>query len=163
MLLHTSAQISDVCRQTLALAPRDYPPDLPMSELLLGAPAWYDFEHQAWERGELVRQSLAAAPRLRRNEEVHQSLLAVVEYPNLRRGRQPFAHNLGCVAAAPHAVRLVPYLRDPDIAGQVLAALLKMKAAGYVSEVEPLALSKYAWIRNLAKTYLARYRATQPN
>jgi hypothetical protein len=64
---------------------------------------------------------------------------------------------LGFVAARQHAKTLSPLLRDPDVDGQVLDTLIKMKASGFASEVEPLLQCDKTWIRNLAKRYLSRY------
>lgn len=157
--INTAEEICAACRSAIALAPRTYPPDQPTSKDLAGAPAWYDFELTAWQIGERIRQTLAAKPRLRRDTKVQECLLAVLEYPNLRRGRQPFVTNLGYIAARARASRIATFLRDKDIDGQVIHTLLKMKAPGFASEVAPLLHAQHTWIRNLAKKYLARYAA----
>lgn len=64
---------------------------------------------------------------------------------------------LGFVGARQFAMRLVPFLCDSDVDGQVLDTLLKMKAGGHGQAVAPLAHSNKAWIRRLAKKYLERY------
>jgi hypothetical protein len=65
--------------------------------------------------------------------------------------------SLGFVAAAPMAVRLVRFLGDKDIDGQVIDALLKMRVRGFVTEVSPLMKAEKTWIRNLATRYVQRY------
>jgi hypothetical protein len=151
--------VAAACDEALALAPDQYPPDLPTPELLAGAPAWYPFEHRVWAIGEEIRQALAINRRLRADPAVHECLLRVVCERNLRRGRQPFVTNLAFKSAQPVARYLAAFLKDPDIGGEVVDALLKMKAAGYTAEVEPLTQSRYRWIRTLANRYLRAYPA----
>jgi len=64
---------------------------------------------------------------------------------------------IGFVGARQFAMTLVPFLSDSDVDGQVLDTLLKMKAGDYAQAVVPLAQSKKAWIRRLARRYLQRY------
>ena len=76
---------------------------------------------------------------------------------NLRRGRQSFVMALGFTGAAHLAPRVARFLADPDVDGQVIDTLLKMRAPGFVAAVRPLLTDTHAWIRNLAKKYVARY------
>ena len=46
---------------------------------------------------------------------------------------------------------------DPDVDGQVLDTLIKMKASGYAREINVLVHSDKAWIRRLVKKYLDHY------
>ena len=151
--------VTAACEAALGLAPDHFPPDLPTNEVLAGAPDWYAFEHRAWEIGEEIRQALSANRKLRQNSAVQESMLRVALERNLRRGRQPFVTNLAFKSAQPLAKYLVAFLNDPDIDGQVVAALLKMQAAGYCAEVSPLTQSRYGWIRTLAQKYLRTYPA----
>jgi hypothetical protein len=150
-------EILEVCEKALLLAPAEYPPTLPPSKELLGAPDWYSFEHDAWGSGESVRRSLVQNPKFKKNQAVLNRVLEVACCRNLRRGRQSFIMALGFVDARQCAKTLAPFLRDPDVDGQVLKTLIKMKASGFASEVEPLLQSDKTWIRNLAKKYLSLY------
>jgi hypothetical protein len=64
---------------------------------------------------------------------------------------------LGFVSARDYAERLAVFLGDPDVDGQVLDTLIKMKASNYTREVNLLLHSDKTWIRRLAKKYLDRY------
>jgi len=158
-IYQSAEEIGAACRSVVALAPATYPPDLPSTPELREAPAWYKFEHAAWPIGEAIRQSFKQTPRLKRNAALLSAIVGVIECRNLRRGRQSFVMALAFKAAAPVAGRLVPFLADPDIDGQVVDTLLKMRAGGYAQQVRPLMNANHAWIRSLARQYLARYPA----
>ena len=64
---------------------------------------------------------------------------------------------LGFISARHYAERLAPRLGDPDVDGQVLHTLIKMRASGYTREAELLLFSEQTWIRRLATRYLDRY------
>lgn len=153
----SAEKIIEACERALSLAPAEYPPTLPPSKELLGAPDWYPFEHEAWPLGDSIRRAFVQNPRLKKNRAALQKVLEVASCRNLRRGRQSFIMALGFVAARQHAKTLAPFLRDLDVDGQVVYTLIKMKAPDFVSEVEPLLQSDKTWIRNLAKKYLSRY------
>lgn len=153
----SAQEILEACESTLRLAPVEYPPTRPPSKELLGAPDWYDFEHESWRIGESVRRAFAENPILKKNDALLKKVLAVAACRNLRRGRQSFIMALGFVAAKQHARALSAFLGDPDVAGQVIYTLIKMKAPGFARNVEPLLGSEKTWIRNLAKKYLSRY------
>jgi len=153
----SSDEIFGVCEKALSLAPALYPPTLPPSKELLGAPDWYSFEHEAWGIGESVRRSFVQNPKFKKNQDVLNRVVEVACCRNLRRGRQSFIMALGFVAARQCAKSLAPFLSDLDVDGQVLFTLIKMKAPGFAPEVEPLLQSDKAWISNLAKKYLSRY------
>jgi hypothetical protein len=157
--LEALADIRAACQKARALAPTDYPPDLPAKPELLGAPDWYPFEHTVWALGEDVRQALTRAPSLRRDVALLGSIAEVLDTVNLRRGRQSFAMALGFKGAAPLAPRLAEHLSDGDLRGHIVQALLKIGAPGFASAVAPLLNDKQTWIRRLARTYLARYGA----
>jgi hypothetical protein len=150
-------QVFAACQQALRLAPEEYPPTLPTAKELLGGPEWYSFEHEAWRIGETIRQGFVQNTGLKKKHAVLEKVLEVATCRNLRRGRQSFIMALGFVAAQQHAKALSPYLSDADVDGQVVYTLIKMKAPGFVAEVEPLLQSDKTWIRNLAKKYLSRY------
>ena len=145
------------CLGARALAPSDFPPDLPGDPAILGAPRWYRFEHEAWPVGETVRQSLQKHPKLKRDPRAIRAILDVVQNRNLRRGRESFVMALGFTAAAEHAPALVGLLDDPDIGGHIVSTLLKMRAAGYASQVSMLANHRQAWVRRLVSRYVTRY------
>jgi hypothetical protein len=123
----------------------------------LGAPEWYPIENEAWPIGERVRQAFVSNPRLKERENILAKVVDVATYKNLRRGRQSFIMALGFVSARHYAERLAVFLSDPDVDGQVLEALIKMKAPNYTREVRLLLESDKAWIRRLARKYLDRY------
>ena len=155
--LQSEQEILAACEAAIRLAPTEFPPTLPLSKELLGAPEWYPFETQAWPIGESIRQTFVRNPRLKKNEKVLAKVAEVATCRNLRRGRQSFIMALGFVSADHYAERLSVFLGDPDVDGQVLDALIKMKASGYTREASSLLHSDKAWIRRLAKKYLDRY------
>jgi hypothetical protein len=155
--LESEEEILAACEGAIRLAPTEFPPTLPPSKELFGAPEWYPFEHQAWPIGESIRQSFVRNPRFKKRENILTKVAEAATCRNLRRGRQSFIMALGFVSARHYAEHLAVFLSDPDVDGQVLDTLIKMKAFGYVREVNFLVHSDKAWIRRLAKKYLDRY------
>jgi hypothetical protein len=153
----SAEDILGACEKALLLAPALYPPTLPPFKELREAPDWHSFEHEAWGIGESVRRSFVQNPKFKKNQAVLNRVVEVACCRNLRRGRQSFIMALGFVAARQYAKTLTPFLSDPDVGGQVIYTLIKMKASGFVPEVEPLLESDKTWIRNLAKKYLSRF------
>jgi hypothetical protein len=151
-------QVLAACEQALRLAPAAYPATLPPSKELSDAPEWYSFEHEAWALGESIRRALAENPRLKMKDASLAKVAEVAVCQNLRRGRQSFVMALGFVAARRYADVLVPFLSDPDVDGQVLYALTRMKAPQFAREVASLLHSDKTWIRRLAKKYIDRHR-----
>lgn len=160
MTFSSTAELTAACERAIGLAPASYPPTQSPSAEIGGAPAWYDFEFAAWPIGEEIRQTLSQHPRWKSDPTVVAKIVQAAVYRNLRRGRQSFVLALGFVAARDWADRLVPFLTDPDVDGQVVHTLLKMKAAGFADQVRPLTVSPKTWIRRLAEKYLDRYPAS---
>jgi hypothetical protein len=121
----------------------------------LGVPAWRDFEHQIWAIGQQIRQLLLKAPHLRADGVLQRQIVEVACDRRAHRGRQSFVMLLGYRPCAEHARRLVEHLDDPFVAGHVVGAIYKMRAAGYSEQVRPLLEDKMAWVRNEARRYLA--------
>ena len=69
---------------------------------------------------------------------------------------------LGFVAARLYAKTLSSFLNDPDVDGHVVYTLIKMKAPGFISEVEPLLQSDEAWIRDLSRRSISADIVFQP-
>jgi len=150
-------EILAVCEAALRLAPSEWLPDLQVSNKLLGTPEWYSFEHDAWPLGESIRRAFLRYPRLKKRTSLISKIVDVATCRNLRHGRQSFIMALGFVAASQFAPKLVPFLDDSDVDGQVVYTLLKMRSPGYADAVAPLTQSNKAWIRRLAKRYMERY------
>jgi len=155
--LESEQEILAACEEAIRLAPTEFPPTLPPSKKLSGVPAWYPFENQAWPIGESIRQAFARNPKLKKRENVLAKVVEVATCRNLRRGRQSFIMALGFVSARQYAERLAAFLGDPDVDGQVLDTLIKMRASGYTREASSLLHSDRTWTRRLAKKYLDRY------
>ena len=156
---NSEEEVLAACRQALRLAPADHPPTLPTSKELLGAPEWYPFEREAWAIGESVRRAFAQHPRLKKNASLISKVAEVATCRNLRRGRQSFIMAMGFVSACPFAASLLASLNDPDVDGQVVHTLLKMRANGCARSMGHLLHSDKVWIRRLAKKYIERYPA----
>jgi hypothetical protein len=62
--LASEEEILAACGEAIRLAPAEFPPNLPPSKELFGAPEWYPFENQAWPIGESIRQAFVRDPRL---------------------------------------------------------------------------------------------------
>ena len=62
----TEEQVLAACGEAIRLAPTEFPPTLPPSKELSGAPEWYPFERQAWPIGESIRQAFAKNPKLKK-------------------------------------------------------------------------------------------------
>lgn len=157
--MRTVAEIVEAIHRLSLGAPESRPPNLPPGANTAGQPEWYKFEHTAWSVGERVRQALASTPKLRCAPEVVEALAEAVECESLRRGRQPFLLCLAFVGAQSVAGRVVPYLKDEDVQGHVLHALLGMRISGYAADVAPLKNATHAWVKRLARKYIERYPA----
>jgi hypothetical protein len=144
----------------LRSAPSRVPHDLPPSEHSSGQPAWHPIEHDIWAEGEALRQYRNRSPRAFADPLVIDAVLKIIECRAFRRGRQSFVMLLETPRARQFAARLAPLLSDPDIAGHVLTALLRMRALEYSALVRPLTQSPFAWVRRRATAYLARAEAT---
>ena len=158
-LYKSPEDIVAACLSARAIAPNRFPADLPPDSLIPDVPAWQEFERTSWGIGENIRQSLFLNPSFRKKHEVIQAILDVVQHRNLRRGRQSFVMLLGFTGAAKHAASVASFAKDPDNQGHVVDALLKMRAAGFASQVNGLESHRQAWIRRLAQRYIARYPA----
>ena len=156
-ILASEDDILAACDEALSMAPSSFPPTLPPAKELLGAPQWYAFEYAAWPLGEGIRQAFSKDRRLRRKANLLAKVAEVATCRNLRRGRQSFVMALGFVDAAGHANALSEFLADPDVDGQVVDTLLKMRTPDYVRAVAPLLQSNKAFVRRLAKRYVERY------
>src|SRR5277367_6760605 len=86
------------CERALRLAPSEWPPTLPSSERLRGAPEWYSFEHDAWPIGESIRRAFVLHPQLKKRTHLVSRVVDVATCRNLRRGRQSFIMAIGFVA-----------------------------------------------------------------
>lgn len=151
----TEERVFALCDHALGLAPPQLLPDLPASKEAFGTiPQWHAFESEAWPIGEHIRLGLVQHCKMRKLT-VFMKIAEVAQCKNLRRGRQSFIMAMGYVPARDCAPGLIPLLSDPDVDGHVLHTLLKMKATCYRTDVEPLLKSQKAWIRRLAKKYLA--------
>jgi hypothetical protein len=155
-------EVSAACAEALALAPPAWPITLPRSPQLKGAAEWYEFEHHAWEIGESVRRAFAKNRRFKTNRALLTKVAEAATCRNLRRGRQSFVMALGFVAARQYAPALAEYVNDPDVGGQVVDTLLKMRVPGYARMIGSLLRSEKAWIRRLAGRYVERYPDASP-
>src|SRR5215510_3477801 len=61
----TEQDVINACERALKLAPEAYPPTLPASPGLLGAPEWYPFEIEVWPIGEDIRQAFSRNRKLK--------------------------------------------------------------------------------------------------
>ena len=134
--------------------PNSRPADLPPTELIPDSPEWHGFEHELWRIGEDVRHVMNEKVALRKDREIYDRFLEIVNNRSGMRGRQSwvllFAYK-PCGSWATEIARLIP---DPDIEGHVISALYKMKASGFSKEILPYQDSKVTWIRKKAKRYL---------
>lgn len=138
-----------------ALIPREQLPLRPYrSEADTG---WYDFELQLWAKGEALRQLLLTSGRPLSDAQV-QTILAICLDPKAMRGRQSFLLLLGRTRYAAYADTVAGLLSDPQVDGQAIDVLYKMRVRDYCREIEPFTHHDKTWIRNVAKRYLAKYR-----
>jgi len=111
---NNKGRVISACDRALSFAPLEYPPDLPSSEELRGAPEWYSFEWKVWEIGENIRHQLQGNPKLKANTDLLDRIISVVQCRNLRRGRQSFVLLLGFKGASGYADKIVGLLSDPE-------------------------------------------------
>ena len=87
------------------------------------------------------------------------AILCVATEPKAKRGRQSFIMLLGYAACAQFAPQSMKQLSDPQVCGQVIDTLTKMKCPDYGEAIEPFTRDKTTWIRNTAKLYIKKYAA----
>ena len=158
-LYKSPEDIVAACRTVRNLAPVSFPADLPPTPLIPGVSAWQEFERATWGIGERIRQTLLVNPKFKKNPDLIQAVLEVIQDRNLRRGRESFVMLLGFTGAAKHAPLVASFASDPDIEGHVVDTLLRMRAPGFAREVSGLTNHQHAWIRRLARRYMERYPA----
>lgn len=135
---------------------QDLPTLLPM-EFLPNISKWHNFEHELWNIGEVIRQTIHKEQK-NLNEEQADRVCQICLNPKAKRGRQSFVMLLSRKRYFAYADRLVSLLRDVDVSGHVLDSLYKMRALQYQEEVKLLLNSEYTWISNLAKRYIEKSR-----
>ncbi len=150
-------QIVDLITQAEEAIPPEQVADLPPVPYSSGAPEWHAYEHTVWQCGEAIRQLLTKKISLRRNADLQDGFMRVACNAKAKRGRQSFVMLLGYTTCAHRAPELVGQLTDPCVTGHVIDTLLKMRCADYVTQVQPFASHKMAWIRKKATTYVERY------
>jgi len=155
MKSHVRNTIEALLAQAKALVPRSTPPRLPPMDGFPDVPQWHDFEHSLWSLGEQIRHAINSQPKLRGDRQLYTEFLAIVRDRSAMRGRQSFVLLFAyrpCVAWAPDLASLLP---DPDIDGQVILSLYKMRAPGFSTVVAPFLSSSTEWIRRESRRYMA--------
>ena len=113
------------------------------------------WETQVWDIGEKIRQLLATAPALRRDEALGRQFLEISLDRRARGGRQSFMMLLGFKSFAALAKELTSELADDDVCGHVVWALYRAKVRGQWEQVRLLCDHKRTWIRQEARRYVA--------
>jgi hypothetical protein len=147
--------IEALLAQAKFLLPRSTPAQLQPMEGFPDLPQWHEFEHSLWSIGEQIRHAMNEQPRLRGNRNLYAKILAIVQDRNARRGRQSFVLLFAYRPCVAWASDLATLISDPDIDGQIISALYKMRASGYSTIVAPFLSSSITWIRKEARRYLA--------
>jgi hypothetical protein len=146
--------ILDRVADALALIPGTREPDLPPSNTIPDVPAWHGYEHKIWALGEEVRQIVNTKPALRGDRDLFLKFLRIVEDRAAKRGRQSWILLFSCRPCGTWAHELAKLLSDPDIDGHVIAALYKMKVAGFSELVLQFRDASITWVRKGAIRYL---------
>jgi len=134
-----------------AVAPAPLPPIQGFPEV----PQWHQFEHTLWSIGEQIRHAINSQPRLRSDRTLYAQFLSIVRDRRGMRGRQSFVLLFAyrpCVGWARDLASLIP---DPDIDGQIISALYKMRACGFARVVGPFVSSSTTWISKEARRYMS--------
>ena len=150
-------QIERLIRDAEALIPANMTPDLPAGEMTSGSPEWHNFEHEIWQVGEKVRQLMTKNASLRTDSTLQSSIAGICSNRNAKRGRQSFLMLLGYKCCQSHARTVASQLNDPCVEGHVIDTLIKMKAPGFVNEIQSFVSHRTPWVRKKAKTYCQRY------
>lgn len=135
--------------------PEIRPAQLPPTNGSPDVPQWHQFEHSIWSIGEQIRHAINSQPRLRSDRALYAEILSIVQHRNGMRGRQSFVLLFAyrpCIAWANDLASLIP---DPDIDGQIISALYKMRASGLSATVAPFLSSSDPWIRKEARRYMS--------
>jgi hypothetical protein len=152
-------RILELVRIAEALIPLENLPELPPGPLTSGQPDFYPFEIQIWDIGESIRQLINEQPKLRGDRELLSEFLRIARDPRGKRGRQSFVLLFAYKPCTPFASLLIDEIEDPNVCGQVIYALHKMKVPGFVGRIQLFTSHKETWIRNKAKQYCALFEA----
>jgi hypothetical protein len=122
------------------------------------APDWTRYEIRLSELGSKFELYLKAHTRIRGRNPLLNAIGELVADTRFGKGRDAFVSIVGDFGDASFVDVLKPLLRDPDVEGQALYAVTKLKIRGLDSLVEPLRMkSKEAWIRKAAEKYIQKY------
>lgn len=139
--------------------PSEVVPDLPFMKSFPDVHDWHDFEHKIWNTGEEIRQLVSVSKKAFNNNQIDRIINVCLD-KRAKRGRQSFVLLLGRKQYCEYSDVLISLLNDDDVAGQVIDTLCKMCADGYVSMMTPFLNHKQTWIRNLAKKYVQKFKAS---
>ena len=149
------SEILNILDKVKSIVPKNYPEDQEVSKTS-GQPEWYGFEHETWSAGEQIRALLKDTPKLKKDSGIQTGITEIMNFKNLRRGRQSFVMLLGNISCKKHHQAIAGKLEDPDINGHILSTLYKMKVYDYQKEALKLTNSKFPWVRKLAKKYIEK-------
>jgi hypothetical protein len=128
---------------------------VPENHLDPSVPRLETWETQLWDIGEQIRQLLASAPALRRDEDLGRQFLEISLDRRAGGGRQSFMMLLGFKSFAALAKELTSELVDDVVCGHVVWALYRAKVPGQWEQVRSLCDHERAWIRKEARRYVA--------
>ncbi len=148
-------EIEALVAQANALVPGSAPARLPPMRGFPHVPHWHNFEHSVWSIGEQIRQAMNSQPKLRGDSQLYSEFLAVVRNRQAMRGRQSFVLLFAYRACIGWARELASLIPDPDIDGQVILTLYKMRATGFSRVVAPFLSSSTTWVRKETRRYIA--------
>jgi len=144
-------QINALLQDAAVLIPKvNRDEDLPVSF------DWFRWEMDLWNLGEQIRQLLLLHSKALTIDQAR-DVLNICLTRAAGKGRQSFVLLLGKTKYSPMAESLSSLLSDPDVCGQVINTLYKMKAPGYSDQIRPFLSHKQAWIRKEAQRYLQKY------
>jgi hypothetical protein len=129
---------------------------------LRGVPAWLSYEMKIYRLGKALGLVMKKLDLWKGKGDVMDAAASIMRKRDYGRGRQSFALTIGEHGGEAYGENLAAALRDDEIGGYAVKALLEGGHGGYASEVRTFGeRSDVVWVQNAAKRYVERFEANE--
>jgi hypothetical protein len=126
------------------------------------APGWLGFEMKSFQLGRALGLVIKKTGLWRGPGPVLDAAATVLADARLARGRQSYAAVLGEHGAGAYGAPLVAALADDAMAGYAIKGLLLGGYGAFVPEVRAASDAGRPWVRNAARSYIAKFGPRRP-
>ncbi|MCK4830648.1 hypothetical protein KA005_83820 [bacterium] len=149
--------ILDLVDRASSLIPDEPANDLPPLDGFLDVPGWHDYELEIWKIGEEIRHILNKHTNLRKDHQLQDAYLEIINNHKAKRGRQSFFFLIGYKACNRCSEIVASQLDDPKVIGHAITALRKIGNQEYIDRIQKYKDHPVTWIRNEAKKYVSKF------